>query len=681
MPAPNTNDELLALVRKSGLVDPARLTAALELPSSHERPDTPKQLAALLVRRGCITLFQAEQFLLGKWRGFTIGKYKVLERLGSGGCGTVYLCEHVLVQRKVAVKVLPTSRADNPAALGRFYREARAAGRLNHPNLVKCHDVDEENGLHFLVLDYVDGTSLHELISRFGRLSVPRAANYIRQAALGLQAAHEAGLIHRDVKPANILLDRNGVIRVLDLGLARFFADEDDPLTLKYDENNVLGTADYVAPEQALNSHDVDIRADVYSLGATFYFLLVGHPPFPDGKAPQKLIWHQVKQPTPIRRLRAEIPQKMATVLERMMAKDPAQRQQSPGEVAENLSAWAQVELGPPSEREMPKLSRAALAVGGDAGHITPTRLALPDSGKRARGIPTAEMRARGLEGRQTQHELPTPRQPSFAELAMPSPLASPTLQEDGTKDDAGSPRSSRGASPRPAARRDPLTPNARAIRLAILLLLSGVVGAWLRSAMPQARPPAASAPALWTVSRNAAPNVLPSIAAALKLARPGDLIRVVDDTWEELLDWRGENGAAEDVTVEGAAPGGRVVVWRSPAAGGADKPLLTISNVAGAHLRNFALDGRDRLDELISVSGTCPGLVLEDLRLTGFRVRGVALQRCVDDANRPVELRRLDVPPGRPVTDDARFLRRPPAGGETPAADPKAPDDRLPRP
>src|SRR5262249_23735228 len=159
---------------------------------------------------------------LGKWRGFTIGKYKVLERLGFGGSGSVYLCEHLIVQRKVAVKVLPHSRSESPAALGRFYREARAAGVLDHPNLVKCHDVDQRNGLHFLVMDYVDGTNLQELVTRFGPMDVTRAAHYICQASLGLQYAHDVGLIHRDVKPANILVDRIGIVRILDLGLARF---------------------------------------------------------------------------------------------------------------------------------------------------------------------------------------------------------------------------------------------------------------------------------------------------------------------------------------------------------------------------------------------------------------------------------------------------------------------------
>src|SRR5262249_31088739 len=153
MPVPTTTEDLLKLVKKSELIPPPRLEAFIAQAKAASSASTPRDLVALLVAAGLITQFQAEQFLQGKWRGFTIGKYKVLERIGSGGMGTVYLCEHLMVGRKVAVKVLPTSQSHNPVSLGRFYREARAAGVLDHPNLVKAHDVDEDGGLHYLVMD------------------------------------------------------------------------------------------------------------------------------------------------------------------------------------------------------------------------------------------------------------------------------------------------------------------------------------------------------------------------------------------------------------------------------------------------------------------------------------------------------------------------------------------------
>src|SRR5947209_1730504 len=178
--------------------------------------------------------------------------------------------------------------------------------------------------LLFLVMEHVDGASLQEIVKKAGPMNVLRAAHYMRQAALGLQHAHEtAGLVHRDIKPGNILVDRTGTVKVLDMGLARFFHDETDDLTRKHDEN-VLGTADYLAPEQALDSHGVDIRADIYSLGATFYFLLTGNTPFNEGTVAQKLIWHQTRQPKAVRTVRPEVPAELAAVLEKMMAKDPA---------------------------------------------------------------------------------------------------------------------------------------------------------------------------------------------------------------------------------------------------------------------------------------------------------------------------------------------------------------------
>ncbi len=379
MPAPSTPAELLELVLKSELVAPQRLDALL---AQSPPGGSVKHLADRLVGAGLITRFHAEQFLQGRWRGFTIGKYRVLERIGSGGMGTVYLAEHQVVGRRVAIKVLPTSQADSPAALGRFYREARASGVLDHPNLVKAHDVDQDGNLHFLVMDYVDGTNLQDVVTRFGALSVERACHYIRQAALGLQAAHDAGLVHRDIKPANIVLERTGTVRLLDLGLARFYHDNVDPLTLKYDDNNVLGTADYVAPEQTDDSHAVDGRVDVYGLGGTFYFLLAGHPPFPTGKVAQKLIWHQTKEPTPIRQLRPDVPPGVAAIVARMMAKAAAARYQQASEVAEALAPWTVRPLPPPPEVEMPSLSPALAApLPPQPGAHTPRSVSRPPSG------------------------------------------------------------------------------------------------------------------------------------------------------------------------------------------------------------------------------------------------------------------------------------------------------------
>jgi serine/threonine protein kinase len=316
-----------------------------------------------------LTYFQASELLQGKFRGFTFGKYKVLERLGRGRNSNVFLCEQVGLRRKVALKILPLVKAENPVALARFSREARAAAALHHPNIVQTYDNGQENDLHFLVIEYVDGSSLQEIVEKFGPMTISRAAAYMRQAAIGLQHLHQTGLLHRDIKPANLLLDRQGIVKILDLGLARFFQDHEDLLTQQYDPRTILGTADYVSPEQAFHGQEVDTRADLYSLGATFYFLLAGRPPFAGKAVAEKLLYHLMKEPIPLRTLRPEIPEKLAVLVEKMMAKDREQRYQNAAAIVADLTSWTEVPLALPPACEMPQLSPAAQ----NAGYIKPS--------------------------------------------------------------------------------------------------------------------------------------------------------------------------------------------------------------------------------------------------------------------------------------------------------------------
>jgi serine/threonine protein kinase len=650
MAAPATTDELLDLLRKSGLIEPERIDSFVARASADPAASTPRHWAGLLVASGLLTRFQAEQILLGKWRGFTVGRYKVLERLGSGGAGTVYLCEHIKVRRKVAVKVLPTIRASNPAAVGRFHREARAAGVLNHPNLVKCHDIDQDGELHYLVMEYVDGSNLHEIVARSGPLEPVRAAQYIRQAALGLQHAHEAGLVHRDIKPANILVDRTGTVRILDLGLARFYHDDNDLLTLKYDENNVLGTADYVAPEQALNSHGVDIRADIYSMGCTFYYLLSGRPPFPGGKAAQKLIWHQVKPPTPIREVRAEVPEDLAAVLAKMLAKDPRDRYQTPAELAAALDHWAAVPVPPPRDDEMPQLcpaaARSVSSADLDIGMPTPSGLVRPSGPPRDGGAES--------EGVVPLIAPPAPRPVSQADVATPSAMDSPTATD-----------AQGGAVRRPVVK-PPVDERAakrqRLVRAASLVAVAVTVGMALRLGVGRLRG-TAEAPGFTVlrVSRSGAPGTLASIQEALFQARPGDHVQVLDESWEEALHLTGDTGKGQGVVLESA--GDKPVVWKAPRSLRDDQPLIYMSSVAGVHLHNFVLDGQDRVRDLLVISGPCPGLTVEDVHLKGFVQAAIALSDCAGESEQPVTLQRLRCLPTRGAAAAIRFDGRPEEG------------------
>jgi serine/threonine protein kinase len=361
MSVPTSVEELLQLIRKSGMVDETKLNGYVHRRTSGRGlPEDPRAACDAMIADGLITEFQGEQYMLGKWRGFTVGKYKLLERVGVGGMGQVFLCEHMFMNRRVAVKVLPPSKADQPAALGRFYREARAAGGLNHPNIVKTHDIDQDGNLHFIVMEYVDGSNLLDIVKKFGPMDIGRACHYIAQICEGLNYAYMSGIIHRDIKPGNFLVDRKGVCKLLDMGLARFYHDQTDMLTVKYDDKIVLGTADYVAPEQVANSHAVDVRADIYALGASFYFLLAGHPPFPTGTVSQKLLWHRTKDPTPISSVRPEVTEALAAIVSKMMQKDPNSRYQTPEEILFALKPFVPNSVPLPAEAEMPKLSLAA---------------------------------------------------------------------------------------------------------------------------------------------------------------------------------------------------------------------------------------------------------------------------------------------------------------------------------
>src|SRR5581483_10604934 len=208
MSVPTSVEDLLQLVRKSGMIDERKLADFLQRRQlTGGLPDDARAAADELIRAAVLTQFQAEQFLLGKWRGFTIGKYKLLERVGVGGMGQVFLCEHMFMKKRVAIKVLPPAKAEQPAALGRFYREARAAGTLDHPNIVRTHDIDQDGNLHFIVMEYVDGPNLLDVVKKFGPLHLGRAVEYARQVALGLDHAFRNGIIHRDIKPWNVMID------------------------------------------------------------------------------------------------------------------------------------------------------------------------------------------------------------------------------------------------------------------------------------------------------------------------------------------------------------------------------------------------------------------------------------------------------------------------------------------
>jgi len=301
----------------------------------------PKRVATALLRNKIITSYQARQLLAGRYKGFYVGKYKTLATIGAGGMGKVFLSEQISMERLVALKVVgQIKRKDRrEQVMARFKREAKAVAALRHENIVHAYDFDDENGIPYIVMEFVEGLDTAALVGKVGKLPVAQACDIIRQAADGLYHAHQAGLVHRDVKPGNLLVDPNGVVKILDLGLCSAFGgNTDDSITVDVDQ---LGTVDYISPEQAIDSHNVDHRADIYSLGATFYGLLAGRPIYMDKSATQKLLLHQTTDPDNISTLVPEVSPELSAIVHKMLAKKPEDRFQSAAEIAKALKPFS----------------------------------------------------------------------------------------------------------------------------------------------------------------------------------------------------------------------------------------------------------------------------------------------------------------------------------------------------
>jgi hypothetical protein len=298
-----------------------------------------------------------------------LGRYQLLDKLGQGGMGTVFLANDTRLDRRVAVKVLPPESVHNPDAIARFQREAKALAKLSHPGIVQAFDSEEENGRHFLVMEYVEGQSLLDVLKRDGRIAPTYAADFIHQAAAALQHAHDKGLIHRDLKPSNLLLSSSGQIKILDLGLARFLQDQiGDPTRTR--EGTGIGTPDYAAPEQFRDAHHADGRADIYALGCTLYHLLTGRVPFPGSSLAEKYDAHQKRKPTPLQELCADIPGGLVLVVQRMMAKHPAERFQTAAEAAAALAPYV--------AGSSASFSKLATKVNWQGGQLTMTAIEVP---------------------------------------------------------------------------------------------------------------------------------------------------------------------------------------------------------------------------------------------------------------------------------------------------------------
>jgi serine/threonine protein kinase len=365
--------QLLEQAQRSGLVPAAAVQGVIAQVTADAAAQTGADVAAQMVAHKVLTPYQAEQLLAGRGEECTVaGRYRILEKLGEGGMGAVYKAHDTQLDRDVAVKVLPPRSLGDAAAIARFQREALALARLSHPNIIQAYDSGEDKGRHFLVMEYVAGCNLSALLREQGAIPPTLAADMIYQAALGVQQAHDMGLVHRDLKPANLLWSpaqpfpdypvgaardparpspertmtylapvalRNGTVKILDLGLARFLQDQLGGSQLT-GEGMGLGTPDYMAPEQFRDALRADARTDVYGLGCTLYHLVGGTVPFPGSSFSEKAEAHAKKEPIPLEERCPEVPAGLAFVVAKMMAKRPGDRLQTAAAVAEALASY-----------------------------------------------------------------------------------------------------------------------------------------------------------------------------------------------------------------------------------------------------------------------------------------------------------------------------------------------------
>lgn len=340
MQAPAVANEYLALIEKSGLLDAGQLrkvTQKLGLATDASA----RNIARELVKHRVLTPFQAERLLEGRYRGFVIDEFRVREVLGVGGMGCVYIAEDPINNRKVALKVLAAKHSVDAGMLTRLKLEAEAGMKISHPNVIQTYKVDSTGAVNYLVMEFMKGISLHELVAMQGPMRWGMVCDVFAQIADGLQAAHDEGIIHRDIKPANLLIGGDGTAKLLDFGLARISGSAKDEFSLAMIfGHDCLGTPDYISPEQAVDSSKVDETADIYSLGCTMYVALTGQVPFPMKSSRQKIEGHQTGTPKPITSIRSDVPPQLLAIVAKMMAKLPAERFQTAAALGKALQPF-----------------------------------------------------------------------------------------------------------------------------------------------------------------------------------------------------------------------------------------------------------------------------------------------------------------------------------------------------
>jgi serine/threonine protein kinase len=367
-------DQFLRAVLRSGLLNRDELQATLRHVPKADR-ENPASIADYLVQQGKLTRFQRQKLMQGAALGLVLAHYQIEAPIGRGGMGTVYLARDVRNRQHVALKILPPKKArEADHHLARFQREKELSKLVNHPHLALTFDVGVQQDIHFIAMEYIPGQTLHRLVTKTGPLSVERAAHLFSEVASALEHAHGVGLIHRDLKPSNIMVTPNDHAKVLDLGLAFMEGEEVEDVEVVGGKGYIVGSIDYMAPEQTRDASKVDGRADLYALGCCLYFALTGKPPFPLGSLKEKVRAQRQDEPTLLQNRNPQVPGDFARIVHRLLAKDPSQRYASAADVRAELLPWAGTHAQQPVEQQNDRVFQEAVqqVVEADPVVLTP---------------------------------------------------------------------------------------------------------------------------------------------------------------------------------------------------------------------------------------------------------------------------------------------------------------------
>jgi serine/threonine protein kinase len=404
-------DSFLSTVLRSGLMSKEELEDTLRATPRQLRHD-PEALADHLVKIGKLSRFQANKLLQGTAMGLILGPFQVLAPIGKGGMSTVYLARDSRSDLLVALKVLPPKKArEEERLLARFRREMEMSQRVAHPHIAWTYEVGVHQGVYYIAMEYIPGQSLFRIVTDQGPLAVPRAARIFAEIAQALEHAHTQGLIHRDLKPSNILITPHDHAKILDLGLALTQGEEEGDREVIGGQGYVVGTMDYIAPEQAENPLAVDARSDIYSLGCTLYFTLTGRPPFPGGDKLAKILRHRSEDPAPIHQFNPGIPPGFIGLVRRMMARQPDQRIASAAELRTELLRWTTGERWQPMDTQSDREFQEAVSALENSDGVIQEGVPM--------GIPVASTRPRRKKRRRRRSSAAV-----LAELSKAPPRA-----------------------------------------------------------------------------------------------------------------------------------------------------------------------------------------------------------------------------------------------------------------